>query len=360
MYILVINLGSTSSKIAVYDGDREVFAKTAAHQAEALKAYRTDGAQLEFRKQVIFEMLSRAGFELSQFSAVCSRGGPLGPVESGTYRIDKAALKDALNPDIGGRHPSCLGVVIAYDISEKYNIPAYFVDPVSTDELIEEARVTGLKGMERISMFHALNQKAAARRAAAMLHKPYEDLNLIGVHMGGGVSVAAHRKGRVIDNYNVIDEGCFSMDRGGSLPTTDIVNLCFSGADKQAIKKMLGSEAGVYSYLKTKDFKEVEARVKSGDTKAARIFNAMVYQHVKCIGAMAAAMHFEVDAVFLTGGIAYSAMMCGALKAYIDKLAPVIELPGENEMKSLAEGVMRVMRGESAKSYEKALKRGDI
>jgi len=351
MHILVINLGSTSSKIAVYDGDKELFVKNIAHAAGDLSKLQTAEEQKDFRKQMILREVSKAGYDLSAFTAVCSRGGTLKPVESGTYLIDENAVADAKNPEIGGRHPSCLGVLIAYELSRTYGIPAYFTDPVSTDEMIDEARLSGFKGMERLSMFHALNQKAAARNTAEMMGKPYESLNLIGVHMGGGVSVAAHLKGRVIDTYNVIDDGCFSMDRGGNLPTTDIIDLCYSGKSKSEVKTLLKSQSGVYSYLGTKDFIEVERRVKAGDTEAKQVFKAMAYQHIKCIGSMAAAMKFKVDAVFLTGGMANSAMMCDALKAYIDGFAPVYVLPGENEMESLAKGTLRVIHGESAKVY---------
>ena len=351
MKLLIINLGSTSSKIAVYEDENELFVKTVDHDASSLADFKTNLDQLEFRKNIILKGVSEAGFQMAEIDAICSRGGTLKPVKSGTYKINRAAVKDASAPELGGRHASTIGVLIADSLSAQYGIPAYFVDPVSTDELIDEARYTGFKGMERISMFHALNQKSAARRAADILGRSYEELNLIGVHMGGGVSVAAHRKGQVIDTYNVRDDGCFSMDRGGNLPTTDIVNLCFTGLTKQEVKKLFGSQAGVFSYLGTRDFREVETRVKNGDEEAEKVFKAMVYQHVKCIGAMAATMKFVVDGIFLTAGIAYSRMMCDAIKEYVEHLAPVIEIPGENEMRSLAEGALRVLRGDKAKEY---------
>lgn len=355
MNILIVNLGATSSKIAVYDDNKELFTKNIAHDNAELNQLASHEEQLAFRKRMILETLGAAGWEMESIAAVCSRGGPLKAVESGTYRIDGEVVKDAANPVIGGRHPAGLGVEIAWQLAQEYQIPAYFADPVSTDELIDEARLTGLKGMYRDSMFHALNQKSAARQTAALLGKRYEEVNLIGVHMGGGVSVAAHRKGRVIDNFNTVVEGCFSMDRPGSLPTTEVVELCFSGMGKQEIRKLLHTQAGVSSHLGTKDFREVEERVKAGDKEADRVFRAMVYQHAKCIGAMAAALHNEVDAVFLTGGIAHSAMMCDSIKEYVGKLAPVIELPGENEMKSLADCVVRVCDGEPVKVYGPAV-----
>lgn len=358
MKLLILNLGSTSTKIAIYDDNQELLATSISHEAGRLKQFKGLEQQLAYRKGCIDETLLLAGYPLSGFDAVCSRGGPLKPVESGTYRIDQEVLLDAKNPRVGGRHPACLGLVIANEISQKYGIPAYFADPVSTDELIDEARLTGLKGMTRTSLFHALNQKSAARRAAQLLGKDYTQVNLIGIHMGGGTSVAAHRRGRVIDNYNILDEGCFSMDRPGSLPTSDIIELCYSGVEKAQVMDLLSSRSGVYSYLGTKDFREVERRVREGDSLAVRVFEAMVYQHVKCVGSMAAALRFQVDGIFLTGGIAHSKMMCGRLKDYIERLGPVIELPGENEMQSLAECVYRVLSGEPVKIYGKAWERG--
>ncbi|MBR6267605.1 MAG: butyrate kinase, partial [Selenomonadaceae bacterium] len=299
----------------------------------------------------ITKTIEEAGYVLADLDAICSRGGPLKPVESGVYLIDDEAIKDAADPEIGGRHPSALGVVIAGELSNKLNIPAYFVDPVSTDELVDEARYSGYKGIPRDGLFHALNQKSMARKVAVELGKPYEELNLIGIHMGGGVCVAAHRKGRVIDAYNVTEDGCFSMDRCGNLPTTDLLKLAYSGIPYDELKKKLTTQGGVYSYLGTKDFKEVERKVYAGDEEAIGVFNAMVFQHVKCIGAMAAIMKFEVDAIFLTGGIAHSKMMCSALKSYTDGFAKTFILPGENEMQSLADGVMRVAKGYKPKKY---------
>lgn len=358
MKLLILNLGSTSTKIAVYDDKKELLTTSISHESGRLKQLKNREQQLAYRKGCIDETLLLAGYPLSSFDAVCSRGGPLKPVESGTYLIDPEVLLDAQNPRVGGRHPAGLGLAIAYEISQKYGIPAYFADPVSTDELIDEARLTGLKGMTRSSLFHALNQKSGARKAAVILGKTYAEVNLIGVHMGGGVSVAAHRRGRVIDNYNILDEGCFSMDRPGSLPTGDVVELCYSGVEKNQVIDLLSSRAGVYSYLGTKDFREVERRVREGDSLAVRVFEAMVYQHVKCVGSMAAALRFQVDGIFLTGGIAYSEMMCQRLKGYIERLAPVIELPGENEMQCLAECAYEVLTGAPVKTYGKACKKG--
>lgn len=345
MKILVINLGATSSKIAVYEAGEQRFGKTIAHTQQELKGKSTEEQQA-FRKDILLKKLREAGYDLKDFSAAISRGGPLKPVESGTYLIDDNLEKDAANPMVGGRHASCLGILIAYELAKQYGFPAYIADPVSTDEMRPEAHLTGVKGIYRASMFHALNQKAMARKAAAILGKAYEDVNLIGVHMGGGVSVAAHRRGRVIDNFNTADEGSFSMDRPGSLPTSQIIELCFSGEyTKQALREKLLKRSGVYSYLETTDFRMLEAMIDEGNETAKAVYEAMVYQQAKCVGSMAAAMNFEVDAIFLTGGIAYSRRMCADMRGYVEKLAPVLTFPGENEMESLAECARRVLEG---------------
>lgn len=356
MLILTLNLGSTSSKVAVFEDDTEKFSETVRHDAELLANTKLPKEQLGFRKENIYSAIEAAGYKLSDFDAVCSRAGLLRPIESGTYIIDDNVLRDALDPELGGRQPHGLGMVIAKSIHDEYGIPAYFCDPVSTDELKDVARVAGLKGMERSSRFHALNHKAVARKCAAEIGKPYEELNLIGIHLGGGTSVAAHEKGRCVEIHDCSDEGAFSMDRGGHLPTNQLVDYCFSGRDIKDIKFTLRREAGVISYLGTSDMREVEAMADGGHEEAALILDAFAYQHAKCVGEMAAAMCFKVDGIFITGGIAYSEKMVDKIKHYIGALAPVYVFPGEEEMKSLAEGALRVLSGESGvKKYEPVL-----
>ena len=352
MQILVVNPGATSTKIAVFFNDIPVFVRTVEHKTEQLAQYEGKPivAQLNFRRQLILDTLYEEGYAPSDFDAVCGRGGLLRHIPSGTYEVTDRVLKDIENPPYG-EHASNLGAVLAKSIADMAGVKAYFVDPVSVDEMTPVARVSGFKGMERESFFHALNQKGMARRASEMLGKPYEALNLIVVHMGGGVSVAAHDHGRVVDVFNVKDEGSFAMDRGGSLPVNAVINYCFSGKTKAEVKRELGTHAGVFSYLGTRDFREVENLAFSGDAKARLIFDAMIYQHAKDVGAMAAVLRFKVDAVVLTGGIANSARLCDVMKEYLEKLAPVLILPGEEEMRSLALGALRVLRGESAKVY---------
>lgn len=352
MKVLVLNPGATSTKVAVFHEERELFKETISHTAQELKPFARVIEQGAYRKAMILNCIAEAGFRLSDFDAVCGRGGLLKHIPSGTYAVTDAVLEDVRNP-IYGEHASNLGVLLAKEIADEVGIPAFFVDPVSVDELAPVARVSGYQGMERQSFFHALNQKAVARKAAAMLGKSYEECRLIVVHLGGGVSVAAHKYGLAVDVYNVKDEGAFGMDRGGSLPVNAIINLCYSGLSKQEVKLRLGSEAGAYSYVGLKDFRELERRAfEEGNADCRLVFDAMAYQLAKDIGAMAAVLQFQVDAVVYTGGMAYSQRFTRAITEYIGSLAPVICLPGEEEMRSLAEGALRVLHGETAKRYE--------
>ncbi len=350
MLLLIINPGATSTKIAVYDNETEVFLETIHHSQEELGGFTRIIDQLDFRTALVMQTLKDHGYTRDRFDAVCSRGGLLRHVPSGTYRINDAVIFDIYNPPYG-EHASSLGPVIAKTLADLAGVPAFLVDPVSVDEMMPLARVSGFNGMERESFFHALNQKAVARKAAASLGKPYENLNLIIVHMGGGVSVAAHETGRVIDLFNVKDDGSFSMDRGGALPVNAVINLCFSGKSKQEIKRMLGMEAGVFSYLGTRDFRDVERRMQDGDETAKLIFEAIAYQHAKDIGALAAVLKYNVDAIVFTGGIAYSDRFCAEITQYVKKIAPILRFPGEEEMRSLALGALRVLHGEPAKEY---------
>ena len=351
MKVLVINPGATSTKVSVFDEENEVFKTNLVHSAQDLAPFAHVVEQGDFRKALILQTLEQAGYQLSDFAAVCGRGGLLRHIPSGTYAINDAAIADVMDPPYG-EHASNLGVLLARELGDIAGIPAYFVDPVCVDEMTPVAHVSGFKGMQRESFFHALNQKSIARKAARMLNKSYQEARLIVVHMGGGVSVAAHENGLVVDDYNVKDEGAFGMDRGGSLPVNAVINLCFSGITKQDAKRMLGVEAGAYSYVGTKDFREVERRAfQENDPDCRLVFDAMAYQLAKDIGAMAAVLKFQVDAVVYTGGMAYSDRFTQAITDYVGKLAPILRLPGEEEMRALAEGALRVLHGEPAKVY---------
>lgn len=350
MKVLIINPGATSTKIAVFDEENEIFKKTIEHAIEDLAPFDSVIGQREYRKNIILQSLTENGYAMSDFQAVCGRGGLLRHIPSGTYAVNDQVVRD-VEAAAFGEHASNLGALLAKELGDTVGIPSFFVDPVCTDELTDIARVTGLKGMERESFFHALNHKSMARKAARQIGKAYEEVNLIVVHMGGGVSVGAHQKGRVIDNYNVRDEGAFSLDRGGSIPTHQLINLCYSGKTKQEVKRLVTSQAGVFSYLGTRDFREVENRALSGDAEAKLVADAMVYQLCKDMGAMAAVLRYDVDAIVLTGGMANSKWLCGEIQGYMRKLCPILVLAGEEEMRSLAEGAFRVLHGEPAKTY---------
>lgn len=350
MKILVINPGATSTKIAVFDEEEELFKKSIDHSAEDLAPFAHVIDQVEFRKDVILKTLTEAGYKMSDFDAASGRCGMLRHIPSGTYGVTDKVIEDIVHPI--GEHAANLGAYLAKELGDMAGIPAFFVDPVCVDEMNDLARVSGYKGMERQSFFHALNQKSVARKAARSLGKPYEALNLIGVHLGGGVSVAAHEKGKVVDVFNVKDDGSFGMDRAGSLPVNALIDLCFSGKTKAELKKALGSEAGVYSYLGTKDFREVEGNAfEKKDPESLLIFRALAYQLAKDIGAMGAVLRYDVDAIFLTGGMAHSERFCDEISSYVKKIAPVLIFPGEEEMRSLAEGALRVLHGEPASVY---------
>lgn len=352
MKILVINPGATSTKIAVFQDKEQIFKAGIDHSAADLAPFTHIVDQFQYRKDLILKTLDENGYKPSDFNAVCGRGGLLKHVPSGTYQVNDAMIRDIENPPYG-EHASNLGALLSKEIADAVGIPAFIVDPVCVDEMTDIARVSGFKGMQRESFFHALNHKSMARKAAEKLGKAYEELNLIVVHMGGGVSVAAHKKGQVVDVYNVKDEGSFSLDRGGSLPVNAVINLCFSGATKAEVKKMLGSQAGVFSYLGTKDFIEIERKaLVEGNEEFKLIFDALAYQHSKDIGAMAAVLRMDVDAIVLTGGMAHCKPFCDEIESYCGKIAPFLVLPGEAEMLSLAEGALRVLNGEPAKEYK--------
>lgn len=350
MKVLVINPGATSTKLAVFDETAELLRISIDHSAADLAPFAHVADQMPWRRDLILRALDEKNVSIREMDAVCGRGGLLRHIPSGTYRVNDAVIRDILDPPYG-EHAANLGAYIAKELADPLGIPAYFVDPVCVDELSDLARVSGLKGVERQSFFHALNHKSVARKAAAQLGKPYEALNLIVAHLGGGVSVAAHEKGRVVDNFNVKDDGSMGLDRGGALPVNAIVDLCYSGKSRAEVKSLLGSGAGVYSYLGTKDFREVECRAFGGDSEALTVFRALAYQLGKDIGAMAAVMRFRVDAIVYTGGMAYSERFCDEISSYVSAVAPVLRLPGEEEMRALAEGALRVLHGEPCREY---------
>ncbi|MGJ7921292.1 butyrate kinase [Neobacillus sp. LXY-4] len=345
--ILVINPGSTSTKIGVFDNDIPLFEKSIHHESELIQTFSTVFEQYEFRKQTILETLDYEGINISKLAAVCGRGGLLRPIKGGTYKVCSAMLED-LKKGYAGQHASNLGGILAYEIATGLNIPAFIVDPVVVDELEPLARISGNPLFERKSIFHALNQKAVARRIAKKLNKKYEELNLIVTHMGGGITVGAHKEGRVIDvNNGLHGDGPFSPERAGTLPFGDLVALCYSGKLTQAeLMKELVGQSGLVGYLGTNDALKVEKMIMNGNEKAKLIYSAMAYQIAKEIGAASTVLAGRVDGIILTGGLAYGKSFVADITKRVNWIANVYIEPGEDELKSLAEGGLRVLRGE--------------
>lgn len=351
--LLVVNPGSTSTKIAVFDNESIVLEETLRHSNEELAGFSSIFDQYEFRKNIIVDILEQKGIDITRLSAVVGRGGLLKPIPGGTYIVDGRMLDD-LRKGTFGEHASNLGGAIANEIATEINIPSFIVDPVVVDEMDEVARISGMPEIPRVSIWHALNQKAVARRFAKDNSKAYEDLNLIVVHLGGGISVGAHKKGRVIDVNNALDgEGPFSPERSGGLPVGDLVKLCYSGKyTLDEMKKKIKGNGGLVAYLGTNDAKKVSEMVEAGDEKAKQVFEAMAYQVAKEIGSMSAVLEGEVDGIILTGGIAYNNMFATWIKDRVNFIADVVVYPGEDELIALAEGGLRVLRGEEqAKEY---------
>ena len=352
--ILTINPGSTSTKIAVFDNDKMLFEETIRHSKNELSQFDSVVAQKDMRRAVIEDALKKNGVSYESINAISGRGGIVRPIDSGTYEVNELMLQDLKN-DISSVHASALGGIIAYEIGQEYGIPAYVVDPVVVDEMEPCAKLTGIPGIERKSVFHALNTKAIARKAAASLGLQYENARLVVAHMGGGITVGAHWYGRVIDvNDGISGEGPFTPERSGSIPAEKIVDMCFSGHyTKAEMRKLISGVGGMSAYLGTNNLREVEALIKSGDEFAALVVDSMSYQVAKEIGAMVAVLEGRVDAIVLTGGLAYSNRFTGNIKQRVDQIARVLVYPGEDEMLALSEGVLRVLEGrERVQKYE--------
>lgn len=352
--ILSINPGSTSTKIAIFDDEKEVFSKTLRHSESELSQYKTIPDQVPFRKKIILEALGESDINIQKLSAVVGRGGLIKPIPGGTYEVNEALLRDVNNPPMG-EHASNMGAILAHEIASSLNLKSYIVDPVVVDEMEDVARISGHPEIERVSIFHALNQKAVAHRYAKSLGKKYDELNLIIAHLGGGISVGAHLKGRCIDTNNALNgDGPFSPERSGGLPVGALAKLCFSGKYSEAeVKRMITGKGGFVSYLGTNDGREVGEMIASGNKEAKLIHEALGYQVGKEIGMCATVLKGDVDAVILTGGLAYDDDLVKYIKNMVSFIAPVIIYPGEDEMQALNEGALRILRGEEdAKIYE--------
>lgn len=343
--ILAINPGSTSTKIAVYDDERPVYQSGGHHPTADTARFVHIGDQYGYRRDFILQNLKDAGIPL-RFDAVIGRGGLLKPLRSGVYAVNDQMKHDLLHAHL--QHACNLGGLIADEIAQLCGCQAYIADPVVVDELQPTARLTGLPSMERRSIFHALNAKAVSRRYAASIGRRYEDLNLIVAHLGGGISIGAHRQGQVVDVNNALNgEGPFSPERAGTLPTLQLAELCFSGTVTLAdVRRMLSGEGGLMAHLGTKDMITIASRAEAGEEPFRHVLDAMLYTVAKQIGAMYVTLLGQADAIILTGGIAHSQYCTDSIRRQTSYLAPVTVIPGEGEMESLAFNALGVLRGE--------------
>ena len=344
---LIINPGSTSTKIGVFEDEPLLFEEPLRHSTEEIASYASIVDQKDFRKQIILDLLKEKAFDIHSLQVVVGRGGMLKPIPGGTYAVSDGLLED-LKIGKQGQHASNLGGILAREIGDSIGVPSYIVDPVVVDELMPISRYSGVPELPRTSVFHALNQKAVAKRYAKEQGKAYDSLNLIVVHMGGGVSVGAHEKGRVVDVFNALDgDGAFSPERAGAVPTGALIKMCFSGeyTEKEVYKKVVGN-GGFNAYVGTNDMRDVEKMVQGGDQKAAEVREAFIMQVAKNIGSMACVLKGQIDQIIITGGIAYDKVVVGGLRERTGFLAPITVYPGEDELLALAQGALRVMSGE--------------
>ncbi|CAK20803.1 butyrate kinase [Listeria welshimeri] len=351
--VLTINPGSTSTKLAVYQGDKVLFEETVRHTMQEFADFNNVQEQFDFRWQVLRRVIDAFGYDVNNLDAVVGRGGLLRPVAGGTYMVTEKMLAD-LKTNKYGEHASNLGAMLAKKLADTLDIPSFIVDPVVVDEMLPIARFSGNELIARKSIFHALNHKAAGRKIAKKLGSDYEKLNFVIAHLGGGISVAAHRQGKAVDVNNALDgDGPFSPERSGSLPMNDFLEACFSGKwNKRELHDLIIGRGGMISYLGTNSMLEVEAKVKAGDEKAIQAFDAMAYQVSKEIGACSTVLHGKIDAIILTGGLARSDLFTSKIIEQTNWIASVIIEPGEDELEALNSGVQRVLAGlEKEKLY---------
>lgn len=345
MKILVINPGSTSTKLAVYEEVEPVWKQSVFHPAKELAQFHHINEQYEYRRTHVLDALRRANIPMA-FDAVVARGGILEPIPGGVYRIDECMKHDLWHSSM--EHASNLAALIADELAKEIGCPAFIADPVVTDELRDVARLSGIPEIPRLSVFHALNSRAVSRRYAASIRRKYEELNLVVAHLGGGISVSAHHHGRVVDVNNALNgEGPFSPERAGTVPARQLVDLCFSGKYTQAeIRKLLNGKGGLLAYLGTTDVQTIVRWAHAGNANHKLVLEAMVYTVAKQIGAMHVALHGQTDAIILTGGIANNAYVISLLREWIEGLARIVVLPGEDEMEALAMNALGVLKGE--------------
>ena len=344
---LIINPGSTSTKIGVFEDETLLFEETLRHSTEEIAQYASIVDQKDFRKQIILDLLAKKNFDINSLQVIVGRGGMLKPIPGGTYAVSDELLED-LKIGKQGQHASNLGGILAREIGDSIGVPSYIVDPVVVDELMPIARYSGVPELPRTSVFHALNQKAVAKRYAKEKGVSYDSLNLIVVHMGGGVSVGAHEKGRVIDVFNALDgDGAFSPERAGAVPSGALIKMCFSGeyTEKEVYKKIVGN-GGFNAYLGTNDMRDVAKMIADGDAHADEVREAFILQVCKNIGSMACVLKGKVDRIIVTGGIAYNKEVVDKMEERAGFIAPFTVYPGEDEILALAQGALRVLNGE--------------
>ncbi len=344
---LIINPGSTSTNIGVFEDETLLFEETLRHSTEEISQYASIVEQKDFRKKIITDLLEKKEFDIKSLNVIVGRGGMLKPIPGGTYAVTDDLLND-LKVGVQGQHASNLGGILAREIGDAIGVPSYIVDPVVVDELMPIARYSGVPELPRVSVFHALNQKAVAKRYAKEQGVAYESLNLIVVHMGGGVSVGAHENGKIVDVFNALDgDGAFSPERAGGVPSGALIKMCFSGqyTEKEVYSKIVG-KGGFNAYLGTNDMRDVVKRANEGDNVAAEMMEAFTFQVAKDMGSMACVLKGKVDQIIVTGGIAYNAVVVDALKERAGFIAPFTVYPGEDELLALAQGAIRVMTGE--------------
>ncbi|RQD69212.1 MAG: butyrate kinase [Tindallia sp. MSAO_Bac2] len=353
-YVLVINPGSTSTKVAVFKDETQIHEKKLEHSVDDLKQFEKLADQYEYRRNLIEEWMKECGVHIQSLRAVVGRGGLLRPLPGGTYHVSDPMIRDLKN-GYQGEHASNLGGIIAKAIAEEASAEAFIVDPVAVDEFDEVARISGMPELERKSLGHALNIKAVARRAAKELNKSFHQVNLVVAHLGGGITVAPLLNGRAVDYNNANEMGPFSPERAGGVPAGDLMRMCFSGecSQKEIMNKLRG-QGGLTAYLGTNDVREVEKQIEGGNETAKLVYQAMAYQIAKEIGSMATVLCGKMEAIVITGGMAYSDKLIEKIKEYIGFMAPVMVYPGEDEMLALNEGALRVLRNEEKpKIYEK-------
>ncbi|MDI6453355.1 butyrate kinase [Peloplasma aerotolerans] len=352
--ILAINPGSTSTKLSIFEDEKSVYNINIKHDSTEILKFEHIIDQYDFRMHAITQSLEKEKIDISSLDAVVGRGGMLKPIPGGTYYVNDAMM-EYIKKAVRGEHASNLGCIIAHHIASQYGIPSFIVDPVAVDEMEDIARYTGMPEIKRDSLFHALNQKAVAMKAAKDLGKPYKELNLIIAHLGGGISVGVHKKGKVVDVNNALDgDGPMSPERSGTVPMGPLYKMVFSGKYtlKEIQRKNYG-QGGLVAYLGTNDGREIHERIVNGDEKAKFIFEVMCYQIAKEIGSCSTVLKGEIDAIILTGGLAYDEIAIQEISDRVKFIAPILIYPGEDEMEALALGALRVLKGEdTAKEYK--------